>query len=77
MGGGAGPRGLKDKTYVFDNGMGPGMGRGAGGGGGGKPYAGGGRGGRGRRGGGVSSFASGEKYKVNFEDFVIDAARNS
>lgn len=56
-GGGTGPRNLKDKTYVFDNGMGPGMGRGAGGGG--KPYTGGGgRGGRGRRGGGAS-FASG------------------
>lgn len=69
VGGGAGPRGLKDKTYVFDNGMGPGMGRGAGGGGGGgKPYTGGGgRGGRGRRGGGGvvggagPSFASGGK----------------
>lgn len=67
VGGGAGPRGLKDKTYVFDNGMGPGMGRGAGGGGGGggKPYTGGGgRGGRGRRGGGAASFASGGKNKL-------------
>ncbi|XP_075904129.1 fragile X messenger ribonucleoprotein 1 [Nelusetta ayraudi] len=68
VGGGAGPRGLKDKTYVFDNGMGPGMGRGAGGGGGGggKPYAGGGgRGGRGRRGGGASSFASGTNSEAS------------
>ncbi len=56
-GGGTGPRNLKDKAYVFDNGMG--LGRGAGGGGGGKPYTGaGGRGGRGRRGGGAA-FASG------------------
>lgn len=47
-GGGTGPRNPKDKSYVFDNGMG--MGRGAGGG---KPYAGG-RGGRGRRGGGAA-----------------------
>uniref|UniRef100_A0AAQ4PWM6 Fragile X messenger ribonucleoprotein 1 n=1 Tax=Gasterosteus aculeatus aculeatus TaxID=481459 RepID=A0AAQ4PWM6_GASAC len=48
-GGGTGPRNLKDKTYVFDNGMGLGMGRA--GPGGGKPYGGrGGRGGRGQRG---------------------------
>ncbi|XP_068596287.1 fragile X messenger ribonucleoprotein 1 [Brachionichthys hirsutus] len=58
-GGGTGPRSLKDKTYVFDNGMG----RGAGGGGG-KPYVGGGRGGRGRRGGGAS-FASGTNSEAS------------
>ncbi|KAM9356880.1 fragile X messenger ribonucleoprotein 1 [Symphorus nematophorus] len=65
-GGGTGPRNLKDKTYVFDNGMGLGMGRGAGGGGGGgKPYAGGGgRGGRGRRGGGAA-FASGTNSEAS------------
>uniref|UniRef100_A0A3Q4B609 Agenet-like domain-containing protein n=1 Tax=Mola mola TaxID=94237 RepID=A0A3Q4B609_MOLML len=60
--GGLGSRSLKDKTYVFDNGMG-GMGRGAGGGG--KPYTGvGGRGGRGRRGGGAS-FASGTNSEAS------------
>ncbi|XP_049897954.1 synaptic functional regulator FMR1 [Epinephelus moara] len=64
-GGGTGPRNLKDKTYVFDNGMGLGMGRGAGGGGGGKPYGGGGgRGGRGRRGGGAA-FASGTNSEAS------------
>ncbi|XP_029296867.1 fragile X messenger ribonucleoprotein 1 [Cottoperca gobio] len=63
-GGGTGPRNLKDKTYVFDNGMGLGMGRGAGErGGGGKPY-GGGRGGRGRRGGGAA-FASGTNSEAS------------
>ncbi|TDH07888.1 hypothetical protein EPR50_G00111490 [Perca flavescens] len=68
-GGGTGPRTLKDKTYVFDNGMGLGMGRGAGGGGGGggKPYGGGGgRGGRGRRGGGGgTAFASGTNSEAS------------
>ncbi|XP_028271672.1 fragile X messenger ribonucleoprotein 1 [Parambassis ranga] len=57
-GGGTGPRNLRDKTYVFDNGMG--MGRG-----GGKPYTGGeGRGGRGRRGGGAA-FASGTNSEAS------------
>uniref|UniRef100_A0A3Q3D5P8 Fragile X messenger ribonucleoprotein 1 n=1 Tax=Hippocampus comes TaxID=109280 RepID=A0A3Q3D5P8_HIPCM len=51
--GGTGPRNLKDKSYVFDNGTG--LGRGTGGG---KPYGGGVRGGRGRRGGGTNSEAS-------------------
>uniref|UniRef100_A0A3Q3FHR3 Fragile X messenger ribonucleoprotein 1 n=1 Tax=Labrus bergylta TaxID=56723 RepID=A0A3Q3FHR3_9LABR len=63
-GGGTGPRNLKDKTYVFDNGMG-GLGSGRGAGGGGKPYAGGGgRGGRGRRGGGAA-FASGTNSEAS------------
>lgn len=57
-GGGTGPRNPKDKSYVFDNGMG--MGRGAGGG---KPYAGG-RGGRGRRGGGAA-LASGTNSEAS------------
>ncbi|XP_037316775.1 synaptic functional regulator FMR1 [Pungitius pungitius] len=65
-GGGTGPRTLKDKTYVFDNGMGLGMGRG--GPGGGKPYGGrGGRGGRGQRGGGGggAAFASGTNSEAS------------
>ncbi|XP_061541446.1 synaptic functional regulator FMR1 isoform X2 [Phycodurus eques] len=57
--GGTGPRNLKDKSYVFDNGTG--LGRGAGGG---KPYGGGGRGGRGRRGGGAA-FASGTNSEAS------------
>ncbi|XP_061690852.1 synaptic functional regulator FMR1 [Syngnathoides biaculeatus] len=57
--GGTGPRNLKDKSYVFDNGTG--LGRGAGGG---KPYVGGGRGGRGRRGGGAA-FASGTNSEAS------------
>ncbi|XP_038151869.1 synaptic functional regulator FMR1 [Cyprinodon tularosa] len=57
IGGGTGPRNPKDKSYVFDNGMG----RGAGGGG--KPYAGG-RGGRGRRGGGAP-FTSGTNSEAS------------
>uniref|UniRef100_A0A8D0D0Y1 Fragile X messenger ribonucleoprotein 1 n=1 Tax=Sander lucioperca TaxID=283035 RepID=A0A8D0D0Y1_SANLU len=49
-GGGTGPRALKDKTYVFDNG---------------KPYGGGGgRGGRGRRGGGAA-FTSGTNSEAS------------
>ncbi|CAL8358396.1 unnamed protein product [Merluccius merluccius] len=60
-GGGSGPRNLKDKVYVFDNGMG----RGGGGGPGGKGYAGGGgRGGRGRRGGGAA-FTSGTNSEAS------------
>ncbi|XP_077387729.1 fragile X messenger ribonucleoprotein 1 [Festucalex cinctus] len=57
--GGTGPRNLKDRSYVFDNGTG--LGRGAGGG---KPYGGGGRGGRGRRGGGAA-FASGTNSEAS------------
>ncbi|XP_040029124.2 fragile X messenger ribonucleoprotein 1 [Gasterosteus aculeatus] len=69
-GGGTGLRNLKDKTYVFDNGMGLGMGRA--GPGGGKPYGGrGGRGGRGQRGGGAggggggAAFASGTNSEAS------------
>ncbi|XP_019739596.1 fragile X messenger ribonucleoprotein 1 [Hippocampus comes] len=57
--GGTGPRNLKDKSYVFDNGTG--LGRGTGGG---KPYGGGVRGGRGRRGGGAA-FASGTNSEAS------------
>ncbi|XP_049614514.1 fragile X messenger ribonucleoprotein 1 isoform X2 [Syngnathus scovelli] len=57
--GGTGPRNLKDKSYVFDNGTG--LGRGTGGG---KPYGGGGRGARGRRGGGAA-FASGTNSEAS------------
>lgn len=75
-GGGVGPRNLKDKAYVFDNGMGMGMGRGAGGGGG-KTYAGG-RGGRGRRGGGAS-FTSGQIIPgfllICYEAFTMSSGR--
>ncbi|KAG7278921.1 hypothetical protein CRUP_024930 [Coryphaenoides rupestris] len=68
IGGGGGgvnaPRNLKDKAYVFDNGMGRGGG-GGGGGPGGKGYAGGGgRGGRGRRGGGAA-FTSGTNSEAS------------
>lgn len=58
---GTGPRNLKDKTYVFDNGMG--MSRGGGDGGRGKPY-GGGRGGRGGRRGGAA-FTSGTNSEAS------------